>query len=71
MVNAARGSGERVSYDVMTPSAARAVFEAIMWKPAIRWEIDRIEVLRPIQLGFDPPQRSGLGRCRHARWRRP
>ena len=40
---------ERVSYDVMTPSAARAVFEAILWKPAIRWEIDRIEVLRPIQ----------------------
>ena len=40
---------ERVSYDVMTPSAARAVFEAVLWKPAIRWEIDRIEVLRPIQ----------------------
>lgn len=40
---------ERVSYDVMTPSAARAVFEAVLWKPAIRWEIDRIEVLQPIQ----------------------
>jgi CRISPR-associated protein Cas5d len=40
---------ERVSYDVMTPSAARAVFEAILWKPAIRWEIERIEVLLPIQ----------------------
>jgi CRISPR-associated protein Cas5d len=39
---------ERVSYDVMTPSAARAVLEAILWKPAIRWEVDRIEVLRPI-----------------------
>ncbi len=39
---------ERVSYDVITPSAARAVFEAIFWKPAIRWQITRIEVLRPI-----------------------
>ncbi len=28
---------ERVSYDVMTPSAARAVFESVLWKPAIRW----------------------------------
>ncbi|MBW7903077.1 MAG: type I-C CRISPR-associated protein Cas5 [Rhodocyclaceae bacterium] len=40
---------ERVSYDVMTPSAARSVFEAILWKPAIRWEVKRIEVLRPIR----------------------
>lgn len=40
---------ERVSYDVITPSAARAIFEAIFWKPAIRWEITRIEVLNPIQ----------------------
>jgi len=32
---------ERVSYDVMTPSAARGVLEAIHWKPAIRWVIDR------------------------------
>jgi CRISPR-associated protein Cas5d len=40
---------ERVSYDVMTPSAARAVFEAILWKPSIRWRIQRIEVLRPIR----------------------
>lgn len=40
---------ERVSYDVITPSAARAVFEAILWKPAIRWQIDRIEVLNPIR----------------------
>ena len=39
---------ERVSYDVMTPSAARAIFEAILWKPAIRWEITQIEVLNPI-----------------------
>jgi CRISPR-associated protein Cas5d len=40
---------ERVSYDVVTPSAARAVFEAILWKPAIRWHIRRIEVLKPIR----------------------
>jgi len=40
---------ERVSYDVMTPSAARAVIEAIYWKPAIRWIIDRIHVLMPVQ----------------------
>ena len=40
---------ERVSYDVMTPSAARAVFEAILWKPAIRWQVRRIEVLKPVR----------------------
>ncbi|MCU0718104.1 MAG: type I-C CRISPR-associated protein Cas5c [Pirellula sp.] len=40
---------ERVSYDVMTPSAARGVFEAIYWKPEIRWVIDRIHVLKPIR----------------------
>jgi CRISPR-associated protein Cas5d len=40
---------ERVSYDVMTPSAARGILEAIHWKPAIRWVIDRIHVLRPIR----------------------
>jgi CRISPR-associated protein Cas5d len=40
---------ERVSYDVMTPSAARAIFEAILWKPAIRWRVRRIEVLAPIR----------------------
>ena len=40
---------ERVSYDVMTPSAARAMFEAILWKPAIRWRVQRIEVLKPIR----------------------
>ena len=40
---------ERVSYDVITPSAARGILEAIHWKPAIRWVIDRIHVLEPIQ----------------------
>jgi CRISPR-associated protein Cas5d len=40
---------ERVSYDVMTPSAARGVLEAILWKPAICWRITRIDVLNPIR----------------------
>jgi CRISPR-associated protein Cas5d len=40
---------ERVSYDIITPSAARAIFEAILWKPAIRWHIRTIEVLTPIR----------------------
>ena len=40
---------ERVSYDVMTPSAARAIFEAIFWKPAFYWSIKKIEVLNPIK----------------------
>ena len=40
---------ERVSYDVITPSAARAIFEAILWKPAIRWQVRRIEVLKPVR----------------------
>lgn len=41
---------ERVSYDVMTPSAARGILEAIHWKPAIAWHVDRIHVLKPIRL---------------------
>jgi CRISPR-associated protein Cas5d len=40
---------ERVSYDVITPSAARSIFEAILWKPAIRWHVTCIEVLAPIR----------------------
>lgn len=40
---------ERVSYDVITPSAARGILEAIYWKPQIRWIIDRIHVLKPIR----------------------
>lgn len=40
---------ERVSYDVMTPSAARGILEAIHWKPAIRWHITQIDVLNPIK----------------------
>jgi len=40
---------ERVSYDVITPSSARSIFEAILWKPAIRWHVHKIEVMRPIK----------------------
>ena len=47
---------ERVSYDVMTPSAARGILEAIYWKPAIVWEIDRIHVMKPVK--FDNIRRN-------------
>lgn len=47
---------ERVSYDVITPSAARGILEAIHWKPAIRWIIDKIHVQRPIK--FDNVRRN-------------
>lgn len=40
---------ERVSYDMMTPSAARGIIEAIYWKPAIKWTIDKIHVIKPIE----------------------
>ena len=40
---------ERVSYDVITPSSVRSIFEAILWKPAIRWQPERIEMLAPIR----------------------
>ena len=44
---------ERVSYPVMTPSAARGILEAVLWKPAIAWHIERISVLAPIRFtGF-------------------
>lgn len=47
---------ERVSYDVITPSAARGILEAVYWKPAIAWKIDRIEVLNEIK--FDSFRRN-------------
>ncbi len=40
---------ERVSYDVITPSAARGLIESIYWHPGIRWVIDRIHVLSSIR----------------------
>lgn len=50
---------ERVSYDVMTPASARGILEAIHWKPAIVWVIDRIHVLRPIR--FQTFRRNEVG----------
>ncbi len=50
---------ERVTYDVPTPSAARGILEAIHWKPAIRWVVDRIHVLKPIR--FDTVRRNEVG----------
>jgi CRISPR-associated protein Cas5d len=40
---------ERVSYDVITPSAARGVLEALYWKPQVRWVVERLHVLKPIR----------------------
>ena len=40
---------ERYSYDVITPSAARGILEAIYWHPGLRWVIDKIYVMKPIQ----------------------
>lgn len=42
---------ERVSYEVITPSAARGILEAILWKPALRWRVEKIHVLAPIRFG--------------------
>lgn len=50
---------ERVSYEVMTPSAARGLLEAILWKPAIRWRVERIHVLAPIC--FQAVRRNEVG----------
>lgn len=50
---------ERVSYDIITPSAARGILEAIYWKPAICWVIDTIHVQNKIQ--FDNIRRNEVG----------
>ncbi len=50
---------ERVSYDVMTPSAARGILEAILWKPAICWKITQIDVLNPIK--WESVRRNEIG----------
>ena len=65
---------ERASYPWVTPSAARAIFECILWKPAIRWEVRRISLLRPIRFtSFRrneiktkiPPGRAAPGKAMH------
>ncbi|MBI1911062.1 MAG: type I-C CRISPR-associated protein Cas5 [Deltaproteobacteria bacterium] len=50
---------ERVSYDVMTPSAARGILEAILWKPAIKWHIKQIDVLKAIR--WESVRRNEVG----------
>ena len=50
---------ERVSYDVMTPSAARGILEAIHWKPSIKWIVEEIHVLKPIR--FQSIRRNEVG----------
>ncbi len=50
---------ERVSYDVITPSAARGALEAILWKPAITWVVERIDVLAPIR--WESVRRNEVG----------
>src|SRR6202040_3092365 len=50
---------ERVSYDVMTPSAARGILEAIHWKPSIHWIVEEIHVLKPIR--FQSIRRNEVG----------
>lgn len=42
-------STERVSYDVITPSAARGILEAVLWKPAIRWEVRSVALLKTVR----------------------
>ncbi len=51
---------ERVSYDVITPSAARGIFEAILWKPAIKWNILQIDVLKPVK--WESVRRNEVGK---------
>ncbi len=50
---------ERVSYEVITPSAARGILEAIHWKPGMLWVVDRIHVLAPIR--FTTVRRNEIG----------
>lgn len=50
---------ERVSYDVITPSAARGILDSIHWKPAIIWVVDKIYVLNPIK--FRNIKRNEIG----------
>lgn len=60
---------ERVSYDVITPSAARAIFQAIFWKPAFNWQITKIEVLNPIK--WESIRRNEVGATASAQKPKP
>ncbi|MCG5244211.1 type I-C CRISPR-associated protein Cas5c [Azospirillum doebereinerae] len=50
---------ERASYEVITPSAARGIFESVYWRPGLRWVIDRIHVFNPIR--FQSLSRNEIG----------
>jgi CRISPR-associated protein Cas5d len=50
---------ERVSYDVITPSAARGILEAVYWHPGLLWVVDKLTVLKEIR--FDSVRRNELG----------
>lgn len=50
---------ERVSYEVMTPSAARGILEAVLWKPEIRWHVEQIDVLKPVR--WESVRRNEVG----------
>jgi len=45
-------SVERVTYDIITPSAARNIYQSIFWKPKINWQISKIEILNPIKHAY-------------------
>ncbi len=56
---------ERMSYDVITPSAARGLLESVYWHPGIRWSIERVYVLSPIRFMSirrnEVTQKAGVG----------
>ena len=51
---------ERVSYDMMTPSAARGLLEAVYWHPGLKWIIDKIYLMKPILLTRRQPEECGI-----------
>lgn len=61
---------ERISYDVMTPSAARGLLEAIYWHPGLKWVIDRIHVCKPFPSPRTPEEPSGQPTIRFTNIRR-
>ncbi len=62
---------ERVSYDIITPAAARAILEAILWKPAMRWVVTGIDLLAPIRHGRALEDDQAWGRAAIEAKKRP
>lgn len=50
---------DRVSYDVISPLAARGILDSIHWRPAVRWVIDRLKILNPVDLRLRPSDDTG------------